>query len=129
MPADEVPEPGLADGGAVRDVHRVVRVVGAVAEPVDAEVPGRPARHHAGPGRDRDRRHDRRQLAVRAPLHQARERGELVPPTVEDERRLGAIEPDNHDASHYSPIPTSSSHEPACTGTQPAAPQLAPTQC
>ena len=65
-PPDEIPEPRRLDGAAVGDEPPVVRVVGAVAKAVDAEVARRPARHHARPRRHRDRRDDRRQPAVDA---------------------------------------------------------------
>jgi hypothetical protein len=102
-----VPQPRRADRRAVGHAQVVVRVVDAVAEAVDAEVAGRAARHHAAPRRHRDRRVDRAQAPVTAARHQARERRQLVAPAVEHERRLGAVEPDQH---HLRPHPP-----PQCT--------------
>jgi hypothetical protein len=84
-PGHEVPEPRRLDRGARRDEASVVGVVRAVAEAVDAEIAGRPARHHAGPGRNRDRRDDRGQASVRAPAHETGDRRELIAPALEDE--------------------------------------------
>ena len=75
----------------------VVGVVGAVAEAVDAQVARGSARHHAGPGGHGDRRHDGRQRARTCPAPSAPASvGQLVAPALEHERRLGAIEPDDH---------------------------------
>ena len=98
---DVVPQARLLDRRRHGDEAAVVRVVGAVAEAVDAEVARRLRRHHAGPGRNRDRRDHRRQPAVRAALHEARDRRQLVAPALEDERRLGAVEPDEHDLARH----------------------------
>ena len=99
-PPDDVPQARLLDGGAVGDEEAVVGVVGAVAEAVDAEVARRPARHHAGPRRHRDRRHDRLQAAVGTRVGERREGGQLVAVATEHEARLGAVEADDHDALH-----------------------------
>ena len=98
---DVVPQPRLLDRRRHRDEAAVVRVVGAVPEAVDAEVTGRLRRHHARPRRNGDRRDDRGQPAVRAALHQPRDRRQLVAPALEDERRLGAVEPDEHDLPRH----------------------------
>ena len=93
---DEIPEPRLLDRGRHRDEPAVVGVVRAVPEAVDAEVPRRLRRHHARPGRDGDRRDDGGEPAVGATLHEPRKGRQLVAPALEDERRLGAVEPDEH---------------------------------
>ena len=67
-----VPQARLLDRRAVGDEHLVVRVVGAVAEAVDAEVARRAARHHAGPRGHGDRRDHRGQPAVQAALRSGR---------------------------------------------------------
>ena len=95
-PPDDVPQARLLDGGAVGDEEAVVGVVGAVAEAVDAEVARRPARHHAGPRRHRDRRHHRLQAPVGARVGERREGGQLVAEATEHEARLGAVEADDH---------------------------------
>ena len=46
---------------------------------------------------------------VRAALHQAGQRRQLVSPAIEDERWLGAVEPDDHDSPPAHP-PTYCSH-------------------
>ena len=97
----EIPQSRLLDRRRHGDEPAVVRVVRTVPEPVDAEVTGRLRGHHAGPGRNGDRRDDRRETPVRAALHEARERRKLVSPALEDERRLGAVEPDQHDLPRH----------------------------
>ena len=44
---------------------------------------------------------DHREAAVRAALHQPGDRRQLVAPALEDERRLGAVEPDEHDLPRH----------------------------
>ena len=97
-PSEDVPQPRLLDGRPVGDEEAVVGVVGAVAEAVDAQVARRPARHHAGPGRDRDRRHHRLEATVGTGVCERREGGQLVAEATEHEARLGAVEADDHHA-------------------------------
>ena len=94
---DEIPEAGRLDRVTVRDEERVVRVVGAVAESVHAEVAGRLAGHHAGPGGHGDRRDHGGQPSVGAALHEPCDRRQLGAPALEHEGRLGAVEADDHD--------------------------------
>ena len=98
----EVPEARLLDRRRVGDEEVVVGVVGAVAEAVDAQVAGRPARHHAGPRRDGDRRDHGGEAAVCAALHEAGEHGELVAPALEQERGLRTVQSDDHHLRHRS---------------------------
>ena len=79
------------------NAHPLVRSVGAVAEAVEAELPGVLAAEHARPGRHSDGGMAGAQRAVGPLAHQAAQRGQVVPPALEDQRRLRTVQADDED--------------------------------
>src|SRR5207342_1564080 len=74
----------------------VARVL-AVAEPVDAELPGRLAGHRAGPGRDGDGRRDAREVAPHPAPHERVDVGRFGFEVAEQELGWYAVQPDDRD--------------------------------
>ena len=91
--AEPVPQPRHADERRVGERVAVVRVVLAIAKAVEAELTGIVARHHRGPGGDRDRRVGRPEPGMRAARDQVRERRQRAPPSIEHEGRRRGVEP------------------------------------
>ncbi len=101
LPAEEIPHPRHPDRTRVGEAHRVVAVVLAVAEAVEAEDSGAPRRGHHRPRGHRDRRVAAPQDAEAAALGEAPDVRELVEPLVEDELRRGAVEADDEGAAGH----------------------------
>ena len=92
-----IPDALFAHAASVRDHQLAVRVVLAIAEAVATQPPGIQAAGHHRPRRYGDGRVATLEAHVAARFRQPAQVGQLVPPTLEDERGLRTIQPDNQD--------------------------------